>query len=37
MEEKNYTIALLIDTDNVSSKYMRALFDELIALGKLTY
>lgn len=37
MEEKNYTIALLIDTDNVSSKYMRALYDELIALGKITY
>jgi hypothetical protein len=37
MEEKNYTIALLIDTDNVSSKYMSALYNELIALGKITY
>lgn len=36
MEEKNYTIALLIDTDNVSSKYMNALYNELIALGKIT-
>ncbi|NLL56714.1 MAG: NYN domain-containing protein [Clostridiales bacterium] len=37
MEEKNYTIALLIDTDNVSSKYMSALYNELISLGKVTY
>lgn len=37
MEEKNYTIALLIDTDNVSSKYMSALYNELITLGKVTY
>lgn len=37
MEEKNYTIALLIDTENVSSKYMKSLYNELIALGKITY
>lgn len=37
MEEKNYTIALLIDTDNVSSKYISVLMKELIALGKVTY
>ena len=29
--------AVLIDTDNVSSKYMGALEEELIALGKVTY
>ena len=37
MENTNYTIALLIDTDNVSSKYMGALEKELIVLGKVTY
>lgn len=37
MEEKNYTIALLIDTDNVSAKYLTALMKELIVLGKVTY
>ena len=37
MEEKNYTIALLIDTDNVSAKYLNGLMKELIALGKVTY
>lgn len=37
MEEKNYTIALLIDTENVSSKYISVLMKELIALGKVTY
>ena len=37
MEEKNYTIALLIDSDNVSSKYLNALMKELIALGRVTY
>ena len=37
MEQKNYTIALLIDADNVSYKYMNALYKELIALGKITY
>ncbi|MBP5242775.1 MAG: NYN domain-containing protein [Clostridia bacterium] len=37
MEEKNYTIALLIDTENVSSKYLNALMKELIALGRVTY
>ena len=37
MEDKNYTIALLIDSDNVSSKYINALMKELIALGRVTY
>ncbi len=37
MENANYTIALLIDTDNVSAKYMEALEKELIILGKVTY
>ncbi|MEG1608820.1 MAG: NYN domain-containing protein, partial [Clostridia bacterium] len=37
MENGNYTIALLIDTDNVSPKYMSALDKELIVLGKVTY
>lgn len=37
MEEKNYTIALLIDTDNISAKYISVLMKELIALGKVTY
>ncbi len=37
MEDKNYTIALLIDSDNVSSKYLNALMKELIALGRVTY
>lgn len=37
MENTNYTIALLIDSENVSSKYMGALYKELIVLGKVTY
>ncbi|MEG2675627.1 MAG: hypothetical protein RR993_01285, partial [Clostridia bacterium] len=37
MENGNFTIALLIDTDNVSPKYMSALDKELIVLGKVTY
>ncbi len=37
MENTNNTIALLIDTDNVSAKYMAALEKELIVLGKVTY
>lgn len=37
MEEKNYTIALLIDSDNVSPKYLSVLMKELIALGRVTY
>ena len=37
MENTNYTIALLIVTDNVSSNYMGALEKELIVLGKVTY
>lgn len=37
MEEKNYTIALLIDTENVSARYLDALMKELIVLGRVTY
>jgi uncharacterized LabA/DUF88 family protein len=37
MENNNYTIALLIDTENVSSKYLEALKEELNVLGKVTY
>lgn len=37
MENENLTIALLIDTDNVSAKYMNVLDQELIVLGKVTY
>lgn len=37
MENNNYTIALLIDTENVSKKYLAALKDELNVLGKVTY
>lgn len=37
MENENYTIALLIDTDNVSAKYMDALDKELIVLGNVTH
>lgn len=37
MENENLTIALLIDTDNVSAKYMNVLDKELIVLGKVTY
>lgn len=33
----NYIIALLIDTDNVSAKYISALIKELIVLGKVSY
>lgn len=33
----NYIIALLIDTDNVSAKYINALIKELIVLGKVSY
>lgn len=33
----NYVIALLIDTDNVSAKYINALIKELIVLGKVSY
>ena len=32
MENNNYTIALLIDTENVSSKYLEALKEELAEL-----
>lgn len=35
--DNNYNIALLIDVENVSSKYMKALDKELIVLGKVTY
>lgn len=37
MENDNYIVALLIDTDNVSSKYMGALEKELNVLGKITH
>lgn len=37
MENNNYTIALLIDTENVSGKYLAALKEELNVLGKVTY
>lgn len=37
MKNENYTIALLIDTDNVSAKYINALMQELFILGKVTY
>ncbi len=37
MNEENLTIALLIDTDNVSAAYMSDLEQKLIALGKVTY
>ncbi len=35
--QENLTIALLIDADNVSSKYMSKVERELIALGNVTY
>lgn len=35
--EDNYKIALLIDTDNVSAKYMGDLEKELIVLGRITH
>lgn len=37
MDNENYIIALLIDTDNVSAKYMGDLEKELIVLGKITH
>lgn len=37
MENYDYTIALLIDTENVSGKYLTALKEELNVLGKVTY
>jgi len=36
-DNENYVIALLIDTDNVSAKYISALIKELIVLGKVSY
>ena len=36
-EKKDYTIALLIDTENVSAKYMRIVEQQLIGQGKITY
>ena len=33
MENYDYTIALLIDTENVSGKYLTALKEELNVLG----
>ena len=37
MEIKNRTIALLIDSDNVSAKYFSIILDELSQYGKVTY
>lgn len=37
MSNGNLTIALLIDSENVSAKYMSALDKELILFGKVTY
>lgn len=37
MENENFTIALLIDTENVSAKYMGKLEKELILLGRVSY
>ena len=37
MENYDYTMALLIDTENVSGKYLTALKEELNVLGKVTY
>ena len=37
MTNGNLTIALLIDSENVSAKYMSALDKELILFGKVTY
>lgn len=37
MERNNYTIALLIDAENISAKYMSALHKELVMFGKVTY
>lgn len=36
-ESKNMTIALLIDAENISAKYMEALDKELVVLGRVTY
>lgn len=37
MEIKDRTIALLIDSDNVSSDYFSIILDELSQYGKVTY
>ena len=37
MEIKDRTIALLIDSDNVSAKYFSIILDELSQYGKVTY
>lgn len=37
MENENYNIALLIDTENVSAKYMEKLEKDLIVLGRVSY
>jgi len=37
MENTNLTIALLIDSDNFSTKYFKILFDELDVFGKITF
>lgn len=35
--EEGYTIALLVDSDNISADYYDALMSELLALGNVTY
>ena len=37
MEIKDRTIALLIDSDNISSDYFSIILDELSQYGKVTY
>ena len=37
MEQENYTIALLIDAENISAKYMSVLNKELIMFGRIIY
>ena len=37
METEDRKLALLIDSDNVSSKYLNGIFDELSQYGIITY
>ena len=37
MEENNKSIALLIDSENISSKYMDLIIDEANKYGSITY
>ena len=37
MEERERKLALLIDSDNVSAKYLNGIFDELAQYGIITY